>query len=118
MSGDHEQPTASELILSVEHALFAGAPMDEQNRRIWREKLSTALALLGNEEHEAACARFVDDAAAFIRFTVEQASSWSKVSEAITNTLSHDIGGLARGEQCFSPRVEGYAKREREGRLS
>jgi hypothetical protein len=63
-------------------------------------------------EHEAACACFVQDAAAFIRFVLASEQSWPEVEKAITQTLMHDIGGLERRESCFSPRVSGYAARE------
>lgn len=52
--------------------------------------------------------QFIDDAAAFLRFALD-----SEISNAdIVETLAHDIGGLSRGERCFSPRVSGYSERE------
>jgi hypothetical protein len=54
-------------------------------------------------------AQFVRDAAAFIRW-------WSDTGAlsqgAAFATLVHDILGLDRGEDCFAPRVGGYAARE------
>jgi hypothetical protein len=51
---------------------------------------------------------FIQDAAAFIH----SKGTWS--SDIVLATLVHDITGLANNEPCFSPRVTGYAQRERQ----
>ena len=53
--------------------------------------------------------KFVRDAAAFIRFALRN----NLPSTTILGTLIHDIGGLEREEECFLPRVDGYADTER-----
>jgi hypothetical protein len=54
---------------------------------------------------------FLQDAAAFIRESNSDKGSWN--SNIVLATLVHDITGLANDEPCFSPRVTGYAARER-----
>jgi hypothetical protein len=55
---------------------------------------------------------FIADAAAFMRWAQLKCETITEMQKLITATLGHDIGGLARGESCFSPRVSGYAARE------
>ncbi len=54
---------------------------------------------------------FLQDAAAFIR-SAHKDKTWN--DNIVLSTLIHDITGLANDEPCFSPRVTGYAQRERE----
>lgn len=55
---------------------------------------------------------FIEDAAAFCRWALNNDNR-----EIIIATLTHDIGGLSQGKECFSPRVSGYAKKELLGEL-
>ena len=55
---------------------------------------------------------FLKDAAAFIRIANSGKGAWN--SNILLATLIHDINGLSRDEECFQPRVSGYAKRERD----
>jgi hypothetical protein len=55
------------------------------------------------------CAQFVRDAYAYLGFALRGGKA---DNGAVLATLVHDIGGLARGEDCFSARVSGYAARE------
>jgi hypothetical protein len=55
---------------------------------------------------------FLQDAAAFVRVANSGKGTWN--SNMVLSTLIHDINGLANDEKCFSPRVTGYAQRERD----
>jgi len=50
--------------------------------------------------------KFIKDAAGFLYWCSQNGGS----KMLIAGTLSHDIWGLYRGVECFSPRVSGYAK--------
>ena len=47
---------------------------------------------------------FLQDALGFCRWAIAKKIE----DQQILITLIHDIGGLARHEECFSPRVSGY----------
>ena len=49
---------------------------------------------------------FYDDALAYLTESINAKRS----PDEILNTLLHDIGGVARQERCFMPRVSGWAK--------
>jgi hypothetical protein len=79
--------------------------------RSYEEAVAKAgLAETKHYEHAKACVQFVEDARAFCSWAIGAGQS----SQFIASTLMHDIGGLHRREDCFTPRVDGYAARERE----
>lgn len=49
--------------------------------------------------------KFIEDAAAYLRFSLRQ----NTPPIEILRTLTHDIAGLDKREECFDPRVSGYA---------
>jgi hypothetical protein len=57
---------------------------------------------------------FIQDAAAYVRWAFNEGHR----QDVILSNLVHDLRGLANDEPCFSPRVTGYASREREGKLT
>lgn len=58
------------------------------------------------EMRDTAWAIFYDDALAYLKWAIKK----KKSPEEILLNLMHDIGGMARMERCFVPRVSGWAK--------
>ena len=52
---------------------------------------------------------FLEDLEAFCRFSRQT----GRPDFSTACDIAHDIGGLVRAEECFSPRCTGYAERER-----
>lgn len=57
---------------------------------------------------------FIQDAAAYVRWAFNEGHR----QDVILSNLVHDLRGLANDEPCFSPRVTGYASRERAGKVT
>lgn len=79
-----------------------------QSLRAHKARLDTELAEMRkiNQRQMA----FLQDAAAFIRVANSGKGAWN--SNILLATLIHDINGVAYDEECFVPRVTGYAQRE------
>jgi hypothetical protein len=112
---EYEQPSVRELIHDCECALWANEVngIDPQLTRVLRSKLANALAQLDSEREPLV--EFIKDAAAFIAWAHAHHSDVRKLNTLIAVTLAHDILGLKSGAPCFSPRVSGYAGREKGG---
>ena len=83
---------------------------EQQNDQLDLARLQRELPLMRKENQRLT--GFLQDAAAFIRIAHSGKGTWN--GNIVLATLVHDINGLARDEECFQPRVTGYAKRERE----
>lgn len=52
--------------------------------------------------------RFIRDANAYLR----EAMARGDRDSIMLSTIAHDLGGLARHDRCFVPRVDGYSTRK------
>jgi hypothetical protein len=84
-------------------------PGDAANLVLHNKRLNEELPLMRKENKRLM--DFLQDAAAFVR-SQQNKETWNQ--NLILTTLIHDITGLANDERCFSPRVTGYAQRERD----
>jgi hypothetical protein len=85
-------------------------PGDAANLVLHNKRLNEELPLMRKEN--ARLMDFIQDAAAFVRIANSGKGTWN--SNMVLSTLIHDITGIANDEKCFSPRVTGYAQRERD----
>ena len=54
----------------------------------------------------------LEDMQAYIQFELDQdtkSGGEGRLTKAL-GTLSHDVGGLLRGDECMAPRTTGYAE--------